>query len=392
MKNDTHVVIGAGPYGLSVAAHLQAQGIPTLVFGKPMEFWQNMPPAMYLKSVWSASTLFDPSETYSLERYCEATSTPKQEPVPLSLFLKYGQWFQQHAVSDIDQTYVQSLAQDGSNFHLDLADGRSIKAGRVIVATGIAPFCYVPDFARHLPPTLAAHTQEHREFTRFRDRNVVVVGSGQSGLETAALLNESGAHVELIARGPVLWVNRTLYDHTGPARHIFYPPSDVGPPGLNWLIALPLLFRRIPTDMRYTLDRRAVRPAGAQWLRKRVMGHVRLTKHTQILKAQAQGEKTVHLELSDGTTRDVDYLFLGTGFRPEIRKLPFVEQHLQQQVMQSSNGYPVLNEWFESSVPQLHFIGSLANHSFGPICRFVAGSKISARQIAHYAKQPARSA
>ena len=212
---------------------------------------------------------------------------------------------------------------------------------------------------------------------------MAVVGSGQSALEYAALLHEAGASVELIARGPVLWVNRKLYDYTGPARHIFYPPSDVGPPGLNWLISYPLVFRHLPDKTRHLVDKRAVRPAGAKWLRYRVEGHVLITQNTQITRTAVHGQGLL-LELSDGTTREVDYLFLGTGYQPNLDKVKFIDPALRQQI-QHHNGYPLQNEWFESSVPNLYFIGAIAGHTFGPLCRFVAGAKIPARQITQHA-------
>ena len=156
-----------------------------------------MPEGFYLKSLWSASTFFDPAGKYSLDRYCAAANVAQKEPISISLFLDYGRWFQQQAVPEIDTTYVQSLARDGKGFHLDLADGRGLKAASVVIATGIAPFYYVPDFAENLPETLASHTQLHSDFSEYRGRNVVVVGTGQSGLESAALLHEAGAQVEL---------------------------------------------------------------------------------------------------------------------------------------------------------------------------------------------------
>lgn len=65
------VIIGAGPYGLSISAHLKARGIPTLVLGEPMELWKKMPDGLCLKSVWSASSLSDPAGSYSIDRYIE---------------------------------------------------------------------------------------------------------------------------------------------------------------------------------------------------------------------------------------------------------------------------------------------------------------------------------
>jgi len=389
VKYDTTVVIGAGPYGLSVAAHLRAQGEPVLIFGKPMEFWQKMPPRMFLKSSWSALNISDPDGKYSLNNFSKSTGVPEQEPVPLRVFLDYGRWFQERAVPDIDETYVEYLNQEGEGFHLDLADGRSIKAKKVVVATGIASFANMPETLVHLPSTLVTHSQDHQDFSGFKDRRVVVVGSGQSALETAALLHEAGAEIELIARGPVIWINRKLYYRTGPAKRIFYPPSDVGPPGVNWLVAYPLLFRRFSDKTRTALDARAVRPAGSTWLRPRVEGRVPLTPNTLITRTTEQGRR-VHLELSDGSTRDVDHIVLGTGYKANIHTMKFVDPALLQRVKEH-DGSPLLNEWFESSVPNLHFVGAAAGYVFGPLCRFVVGAKIPARQIARHAKMTQKS-
>jgi thioredoxin reductase len=386
VKYDASVaIIGAGPYGLSVAAHLKARGIPVLVFGKPMEFWQNMPGGLCLKSVWSASSLSDPAGAYNLKHFLAATGLSRQEPIPLDFFLAYARWFQHQTVPDVDPTYVQSLARKGRYFQLELADGRTVVASRVIVAVGISPFTNIPDFARDLPAELASHTQNCADLARYKERHVVVVGGGQSALEYAALLHEAGADVELIARGPVLWHNHTLYAHTGPARHIFYPPGDVGPPGINWLVAFPKIFRHFPDKVKYPVHRRSVRPGGAKWLRPRIEGRIQLTTGTHIVRATEQG-RSLCIELSDGAMREADFLFLGTGYRPDIHRLTFIDSTLSRQV-QEVDGYPVLSRWFESSVPHLYFAGALAGHTFGPTCRFVSGTKAPAGQIARHVAQ-----
>ncbi len=383
MKQATTVVIGAGPYGLAVAAHLKAAGLSTLVLGKPMEFWENMPPAMYLKSSWSALDISDPGGKHSLNRFSRASGISEQEPVPLQVFLKYGHWFQQQVVPSIDQTYVQSLAQDGKTFHLDLADGRSIKADRVVVAAGISFYANIPEYVAHLSSRLVSHSQDHRDFSPFKEKRVIVVGSGQSALESAALLYEAGAVVELIARGPVIWIDRRLYYYTGPVKRIFYPSSDVGPPGVNWLVASPLIFSCFSEKIRDALHKRAVRPSVAQWLRPRVEGHIAITENTSVASV-SEREQSVFIKLSDGTTREADHIVLGTGYNVNIRKLSFIDPVLLQKVREY-DGSPFLNAWFESSVPYLHFVGAPAGYIFGPLCRFVVGAKVSARQIARHA-------
>jgi FAD-dependent urate hydroxylase len=376
------VIIGAGPYSLSVAAHLRTRQA-TMVFGKPLEFWQHMPPHMYLKSSWKALSFSDPLRLYSLDRYSMTTGKAAEEPVSLQTFLSYGQWFQEQVVPDVDKTYVKLLRSDGPQFHLDLADGRNIRASRVVVASGIAPFAHIPDFARAVPRALVSHSQDHADYSSFQGKPVIVIGKGQSALEAAALLHEAGALVELIARGNVAWIDRRLARYTGPVKRFFYPPSDVGPPGVNWLVAFPLLFRYFPEKARVSLDARAVRPAGARWLRSRVEGVFRITPNTAVIQAKEHASM-LHLMLSDGTTRVVDHMILGTGYRPDIEVLDFIDGSLQERIIKSA-GTPVLNQWFESSVPSLYFAGALAGSTFGPLCRFVVGARTAAHQIAYHA-------
>jgi thioredoxin reductase len=382
-SDDAIVIIGAGPYGLSVAAHLRARRLPVRVFGKTMEFWEKMPDGMHLKSIWSASSLSDPARNYTLDRYAAAGGIPKREPIPLPDFVTYGHWFQRHAVPEVDSTYVRNLARDGARFRLELEDGRSVSAPKVIVAAGIDAFATIPPFARGLPPELASHTRDHKDFARYRGQAVAVLGRGQSAVQTAAFLHEAGAAVvEILARGPVIWVNRKLYRLTGPAKHIFYPPSDVGPAGLSWLIHSPLLYRKLSDVLRARIEERATRPAGAPWLKHRVIGLVRETGGVEIERATPRGNR-LELALSDGSIRSVDHLFVATGFHASLDSLSFLDAGLRTAV-QAHQGAPELSPWFEASVPNLYFAGAVAHYNFGPICRFVAGARISSRQIAQH--------
>jgi thioredoxin reductase len=378
--SETVAVIGAGPYGLSVAAHMPKQRVHTHVFGVPMESWRSMPERMCLKSVWSASSLADPDFAFTLDRYKEASRVARDEPIPLGFFLEYAHWFQENAVPELERACVSSLSHADGRFHLGLTDGRELEARTVIVAIGVRRFAHKPEFAQGLPSELASHTGDHVDFEPFRGARVAVVGSGQSALESAAFLHEAAADVELISRGPVRWISRRLYRHGGPLRSLFYPPTDVGPPGLNWLCGAPLVMSRLPAGLRQMIHTRAVRPAGAHWLRPRVDGKIRITSNTSVIEARPHGA-ALRLRLSDGTERDVDHLLLGTGYRPHLDGIRFLDPALRRRVV-ARNGYPVLNQWLESSVPHLHFVGGLAGWSFGPICRFVAGARSAARQVA----------
>lgn len=380
MRQYPVAVIGAGPYGISVAAHLRNRGIPTVVFGKPMAFWNRMPDGMFLKSIWTASSIADPHGLYTLDRYVATTGYQHQEPVPLPDFVEYGRWVQRNTVPEVDPAMVTGVARDGERFRVETEDGRSITASAVVVATGIQAYAHLPAFAHDLPSSLASHTQEHKEFSKFAGKRVAVLGRGQSAVQTAAFLREAGAsHVEVIARGPIIWIQRKLYEKGGIAKHVFYTSSDVGPPGLNWIIHFPSLFYRLPAELRAKVDQRATRPAGAKWLRNRVEGLVTETAGAEVAKARARGDE-LELTLTDGTTRVVDHLFAGTGYRPDVERLTFIDPALREQVRRVGT-LPLLDTAYQSSVPGLFFVGAIAAYNFGPLTRFVAGTGVAARHI-----------
>jgi FAD-dependent urate hydroxylase len=378
--------VGAGPYGLSIAAYLRRGGLLQAILGKPMDFWESMPTGLLLKSPWSASNLADPNHRYTLDRFVESGAREKVEPIPLSMFVDYGHWFRHHAVGPVDDTRVQRVSHDRGAFRLELADGRVIVSHRVVVATGIGRFPYIPEFAGGLPADLWSHTLTLGDPAAFAGRDIAVIGAGQSALESAALLREGGARVELFARGPVRWADRRLHDHTGFGRKIFYPPADVGPVGINWVVTFPRFVRHLPSDVRKKLGVRAVRPSGAKWLKERVEQGVKITAFTKVLGAESMSGRVV-VRLDDGSQRRVDHLILGTGYRPDVSQLAFLDHELRAAVVTDGRGYPVLDVGFQCTVPRLHFAGALARGSFGPLCNFVAGARVAARQVGRYAAQ-----
>jgi FAD-dependent urate hydroxylase len=376
-------VVGAGPYGLSVAAHLRASGVRTEVFGSPFSFWRAMPAGMALKSPWSASSLSDPKGSFTLDAYVRDHRVPHQEPVPIGLFLKYGEWFRERAVGAVDTTPVACVKQGRHGFVLQLEDGSEVTASRVVMATGIQGFPNIPDFAQGLPRNLVLHTGDHLRFDLYSGMRVGVVGAGQSALETAIFLHEAGAQVEVITRGPIRWADRRLYERGGITRKVFYPPADVGPVGLNWLVAAPSLFRLIPSRQRTALGRRAIRPSGAKWLRPRFAPEIRTTTYAKVERMSSSG-KALEVLTSDGVSRRLDRVVLGTGYRPDIGRVQILDDQLRLHIRQSG-GYPLLDRRFQSSVSGLHFVGAMAGYTFGPLCRFVAGAGVAARAVARAA-------
>jgi hypothetical protein len=387
---DTNVaIIGAGPYGLAAAAHLRRAGIDVQIIGQPMSFWQNMPSGLLLRSNWTATCIAEYQGELSLDSFCAATGTSFDPPVPLDRFIDYGMWVQQQVAPDVDRRLVKALEAGPGGFRLTLADGTAISARRVLVAAGIELFANRPAVAAGLPSELASHTGDHRDFRRFRGARVLVVGGGQSALEYAALLHESGARTEVAVRQDHLhWLNGGKYQRMlGRYARLVYAPTDVGPMGLSRLVAVPDLFRRLPRRAQDPLAYRSIRPAGAAWLPSRLTEvPIRLVR-TVVAATEREGQ--LHITFADGDTQTVDHLLFGTGYRVDITRYPFLTAELTARIRRAG-GYPLLGRGMESSVPGLHFLGAPAAWSFGPIVRFVSGGWYTSRELVRAIAGPSR--
>jgi FAD-dependent urate hydroxylase len=374
-------VLGAGPYGLSVGAHLKARGVECRVFGRPMEFWEHkMPEGMLLRSPRCASNLSDPDHAFTLEAYEAAEKREPRAPLPLSTFVEYGKWFRHQLESSHDTREVEVVRQDPNGFHLRLRDGDQVRARKVVVATGIGPFKKRPDVFKNFSAENVTHCYDGREVKKYSGKRVVVIGAGQSSLESAALLHEAGAEVEIIVRkAQVHWIGQHKWlHHLGPISSLMYSSHDVGPAGISRLVAYPKLMSYVPLSVRDRIRTRAVRSAGSAWLPARLKD-VKFSIGRSVVGANQTGSG-LRLNIDDGSERQVDHVVLGTGYRVDISQYDFLPEELVRKVDQF-DGYPRLKRGFETSLPGLHFIGATAARSFGPLLYFVAGTEFAAREL-----------
>lgn len=244
------VIVGAGPYGLTTVVRLRGVGVEADIFGRPMSFWRSMPKGMLLRSNWGASSMIDRHGPLSLDAYKAATGSSFEQPVPLADFVRYGEWVQQTAVTDVDSRSVARIERLSTGFAVTLDDGAALTARRIVVACGIAAFAHRPAVFDGLPVSAVSHSSDHSDLGVFANRSVAVVGGGQSALESAALLAEAGASVEVLTRASqIVWLRghsvKLLIGSLGP---IVYAPTDVGPLWYSRLVAEPSLFRLLPRE------------------------------------------------------------------------------------------------------------------------------------------------
>jgi FAD-dependent urate hydroxylase len=367
-------IVGAGPYGLSSAAFLRDAGVGVRVFGEPMGYWRgHMPRGMLLRSRWRSSHIADPHRSLSLQAFEQERGIQLAEHVPVERFIDYGLWFQRHVAPDVDERRVERIAESNGGFRLKLDDGDEMRAKRVVVSAGLHGFAHRPAPLGDLQAELVSHSSEHVEFAEFRGRSVLVVGAGQSALESAAFLSEAGAEVEVVVRSStVRWLRQDRQPATAReyAGELSRPPTDVGG-RLGWLAAAPDLYRAAPERLRAVVTEHCLLPRAGQWLRS-ALADVTFTLDRRVVDAAPAGSG-VRIRLDDGTVRSVDHVVLGTGFRIDAGSYPFLSEQLVSQ-LDLAGGYPRLGPGLESSVPGLHFTGAPASLSFGPITRFVVGT------------------
>jgi thioredoxin reductase len=396
LQNRQVAIIGAGPFGLSVSAHLSALGIDHVIAGRPMDTWRShMPDGMLMKSEPYASTIASPDGKHDVATYCISRGLDYVErmgPLTRERFLDYADWYTEQLVPDIQEDTVAEVSPAGEGFRVTFAHGTPITVRQVVVATGVLPYRHLPAQLAGLPSDLVTHSADHNDLDEFKGRRVAVIGAGQSALETAALLNEGGAHVQVVARTPKLNWNVPNPEYLSKLGRIRRPPTQLCE---GWRCAFwytPRAFRLLPQGYRIAKAPTVLGPAGAWWLRDRIEGAVDvLTGHTVRGADAVTGGVRLILDGPRHSVLDAEHVIAGTGFRVDITRLPFLPETLRSAI-NTLNGYALVSRVGESSVPGLYFTGASTLLSIGPSSRFIAGTHSLSSMLAKSVAQHARGA
>lgn len=385
------VIIGAGPYGLSLAAHLAAHKIEHRIFGRPMQFWSQIAEAAgerYLKSYCFGTNLSAPTQGFSFADYNTPRNLETFEPCSMANFADYGRWFQENKVPWVEPVDVLNVQRQNNGFSISLSNGEEVVASQVIVATGLSYFAHIPSVLGSVSPSLVSHTADITKFASFEGRSVAVLGAGQSALEACALLREAGAHPTLLVReGAIRWHSRVPLKRNV-WRRLRSPISGLGTGPKAWaLTRFPGAMHRIPTGFRSRFVKSHLPAEGAWWLRERFEERVPVHLHTEVVGAKEccnrilltvrDSEKNNHNEMK------FDHVIAGSGYNIDVDRVKFLDPTLREKIERIDN-YPKLNAHFESSVPGLRFVGAASAMSFGPLFRFVVGADYTARTITRH--------
>ena len=383
------VIVGAGPYGLSIAAHLLAAGVNFRIFGRPMCSWrEQMPRGMLLKSDGFASNLSTPESIFTLRHYCAEQGIEYDDtriPVRLDTFVSYGLAFQKRQVSELDTRLVTHIGEADCGFKLRLEDGASVYATHVVLAVGISHFAYTPPLFQGLGPEFVTHSSQHSDPTQLRGRTVAVIGAGASALDLAGLLKDAGSDVSVMARRaavkfhdppnaklPSLW------------RRLRSPRTGIGPGWKSrFFTDYPALFHRLPEDLRLRIVKRYLGPSAGWTVKEKIVGRVPVYTGLNPVRAAVRDGR-VHLLFVDRSGKNVEHIvdqvITATGYRVDVQRLKFFDPALLKRIKTVEDA-PVLSVNFESSVPGLYFVGVASAFSFGPVMRFAFGARYTAMRI-----------
>ena len=385
------VIVGAGPYGLSLAAHLAGAGVDVRVFGRSMKTWRDgMPTGMKLKSEGFASNLSDPQGSYTLAHYCGERGIPYAEsgwPVPVEVFAAYGEAFASRFVPQLDERKVTRIARSGQDFTVDLEDGASVVARRVVLATGIGAFGIQPPQLSTLPQASVSHSSQHADYRRFEGQAVAVIGAGASALDAAAALRRAGASPTLVSRRSAV----TFYEAGRPRRSIDAVLAPKTPLGPGWKKLLcckaPLLFHALPKRLRLRIVRRYLGPSPGWFVRDTIEGHVPYCLDATLAGARLRSDGGVDLAIDrvghGRSVLEVDHVIAATGYKVDLSRLGLLTSDLLAG-LRTLDLSPVLSRNFESSVGGLYVVGTPSAYSFGPMFRFACGAGYAARRVARH--------
>ena len=384
-------IVGAGPYGLSLAAHLNGAKLSYRIFGTPMSSWRNhMPARTLLKSDGFASSLYDPGATFTLADYCRQHALPYSDvglPVPIETFISYALAFQQRFVPGIEETDVTSIDPITGGYQLTTAAGDTLRAKRVVIATGITHFAHIPPMFAKVPRELLDHSSDHNDVSKFQGRRVAVLGAGASAIDLAGLLHEAGADVHLIARRPAIAFHEPSSGRRSLKDRVLMPRSGLG---LGWRSRLctdaPLLFHSMPRSVRKRAIERHLGPAPGWFAKTRFVGRVTSHLGTRMQEVVC-GSDRISLKFleHDGAERQLefDHVIAATGYKVGLHRLGFLSPAIRKQIA-APGDVPTLSRNFESSMPNLYFVGLASANSFGPLCRFAYGAKFTSRRLARH--------
>jgi thioredoxin reductase len=381
------LIVGAGPYGLSLASQLRKRRVSFRIIGRPMQFWRDMPIGINLKSPALGTNIYVPERGHTFPEWCRRRGLEDFEPCTMQSFAEYGLRMQERFVPDVELEEATSVLPAVRGFDVALSNGRRVNARRIVFATGLSNLARIPEVLRDLPRELASHTYFLSDYSSFRGKEVAVIGGGASAIEAAALVHEAGGSAQVLVRG----TEAVFHDRSDRVRplleQIREPMTVMGAGRRHWILQhFPLVVHFLPEARRVRFVQRYLGPSAPWWIKDRVVGKVPIHIKSELTGAWPVGDRVRLTVRSEGHVErqmEVDRVIAGTGYDADLARLPYLDSVLRKRILCTERA-PSLSMSFECSVKGLYFIGPMSAMSFGPLFRFVAGADFTVRALARH--------
>ena len=369
IKRTQLLIIGAGPYGLAAAKLAKTRGLDYLISGLCMSFWkEHMPEGMKLR------TPCDWGNSRELIHFLEQRKLTFEQisPVPREFFIDFVETTAKLQQLNWPSGQVAQVNYEQDIFKCIMDNGDIICAQNILVATGYYDYRFIPiELSVIFPEECLSHTADCASFGQFANQRCLIAGGRQSAFETAAQLTSHATSVELVYRHARPEFVRS--DWTWVDEHMERTRTQPG-----W-------WREHPADEKEAINQRFWHDGRLQlenWLEQPV-SHKKIIHYpdTTIDGCVRQAGGALQVTLSGNQKIIVDQVICATGYRPDVKKIPFLASGNILDSLKTYNGLPVLNNTLQSNIPGLFFTGIHGVKDFGPFLFFVAGSSPAAEIV-----------
>lgn len=366
------LIIGAGPYGIALADYLDHHNVDFVICGVPFELWFNHTlDSMSIRSDRLASQIFSEKREYDLTQFIfnhyprNAREIIKVR-LDIHLFRKYLQSVLNRIKFPIIHEKVDHLEEQQNGFKARLSDGRRIEATHVVLASGIQNHRYMPEVFDRLESENIVHTYYVQQYSHWKNKKVLIVGTGQSAAEAVAHLADDNR---------IWWQQRK--------DPVFYSePINLPKPIFNFFLNLSSQFFYLPGSMKRSLGKKFVETTITPDMQL-CLSH----KNVQVIHGDVNkmGLKIAGDEIIAEKNGFVfDGIVSATGYRYQVRTIGYLSKALIQKLDTIDGKIPHLNRVFQTSVKNLFMIGGITEPVFGPSQRFMIGNQFAAKTVGKY--------
>ncbi|MGE0635130.1 MAG: NAD(P)-binding domain-containing protein [Bacteroidia bacterium] len=368
-------IIGAGPYGISIANALHKKNIPFAIAGKMFSLWyEHTLNTMSIRSDWHSSEIYEANDKYSVRDFIYKNYTLAQakkimsHKLPVDVFRNYLRFIESDVPYKISSQHVVKLSKKDNVFISELQNGDIIESEAVVLATGIEAHKYLPESLQKLNTPHVIHTWDVHKYADWKNKNVLIIGAGQSAGEGIVHLYEHNKIIWLTRKPPLF----------------FSEPLNLPTPVFKFTLYLSPYFYYLPHWARKKFSKIFVISTITPDLKEKTMSDKvrRVNDDVDNIGLELRGEKIYSKKLN----QEFDGVVASTGYKININNLKILDAPLLNSI-EAKDNFPLLDFDFQTSVKNLFVVGALSEPHYGPAQKFIMGTRHAAVRISRWAEK-----